>query len=279
MTAVRGLVSFLLLLLGLALVGAAVPAVWADRHVLETEPYTEAVAPLIDEPEVQQQVAAAMADPISERLGLTGVLDRLLLDATVKVVGTEGFADVWTDAVRLSHQHAVEGLRDEGTGVNLADDGIVVDRAVLVEALRPRLAEAGLPFADRIPDGEGSVVLAAGPDVERATTAARLVDSYATWLTVAAAVVLLLCVLVARHRPRALVLVGLGVMAVAGVLWVALGAGTETTGLLAEVGDQRRTALLVWDALAAPLPAMITWVGVGGAAAVVLGALAWSVRR
>ena len=279
MRALRGIGSTLLLVLGLLLLAGAVPAVWADRYVLETEPYTEAVAPLIEEPVVQQQVATAIAAPISDRLDLPSVLDKILVDATAKVVATDSFAGVWADAVRLSHQHAVEGLRDEGTGLNLVDDGIVVDRAVLVEALKPRLAEAGLPFADRIPPGEGTLVLASGPDVARATTVARLVDVWAVPAAVCAGVLLLAGVIGANHRPRALVIAGLGIAGVAGALWLLLGAGTETTGALAEVDDGRRTAVLLWEALSTPLSSMITRLGLAGAGVALLGAVTWLVRR
>lgn len=277
MTAVRGLLSTLLVLCGLALVGVGVPTAWADRHVFETDRWTEAVAPLIDEPEVRSDVAESIATPIAERLDLGPRVDDLVLRLTREAVATEAFADVWAETVRLSHQHAVEGLRSEGTGVNLVDDGVVVDRAALVEALRPRLAEAGLPFADRIPDGEGTIVLADGPEVTRAAEVARLADAVGTSVLVVAPVVLLVGVLVANHRPRAMVVTGLGAAAVAGLLWLVLGLGRDTTGLLSQVEDRRTTALLLWRAISEPLDALVlTTAAVGGAVAL-LGAAAWLV--
>lgn len=272
----RGAVSALLLVVGLALVGVAVPALWIDRHVVETERWTEAVAPLIAEESVQDQVAEALAAPISDRLSLPDVLEGGLLSATRTVVATDGFGQVWTEAVRLSHQHAVEGLRDEGTGVNLVEDGVMVDRAALVEALRPRLAEAGVPFADRIPDGEGSVVLALGPEADVAVEVVRLADRYATPVAVAAALLLLGGILVARRPARAATVAGVGVVAVAGLLWVVTRLGDN--GPLSVVDDQPvTTTVLLWRALAEPLETMVLGTAVVGGVVAALGAAAWLV--
>lgn len=272
----RGAVSALLLVVGLALVGVAVPALWIDRHVVETERWTEAVAPLIAEESVQDQVAEALAAPISDRLSLPDVLEGGLLSATRTVVATDGFGQVWTEAVRLSHQHAVEGLRDEGTGVNLVEDGVMVDRAALVEALRPRLAEAGVPFADRIPDGEGSVVLALGPEADVAVEVVRLADRYATPVAVAAALLLLGGILVARRPARAATVAGVGVVAVAGLLWVVTRLGDN--GPLSVVDDQPvTTTVLLWRSLAEPLETMVLVTAVVGGVVAALGAAAWLV--
>lgn len=277
MTYARGVLATLLVLAGWAATLVAVPALWIDRHVVETEPWTDAVAPLIAEEPVQEQVAEALAGPISERLSLPDVLERGLLGATRSVVATDGFARVWTEAVRLSHQHAVEGLREEGTGVNLVEQGVVVDRAALVDALRPRLAEAGVPFADRIPDGEGSVVLALGPEADAAVEAVRLADRYATAAAVAAALLLLAGVLVSRRPARTLTVAGVGVVAVAGLLWVATRVGDGPLG----VTDDRAatTTVLLWRALAEPLESMAVATAVAGGVVAALGAAAWLVGR
>ncbi|QCX26745.1 hypothetical protein [Nocardioides jishulii] len=266
----RGLVSLLLLLAGMAMTLVAIPSAWIDRDLLDNDRYTDAVAPLIHEPVVQEQVARALTTPISERLDLSPVLERLLQDATEKVVATEAFVPVWTDAVRLSHQSAVEGLRDEGKGVNFVKDGVVVDRKALVEALRPRLAEAGLPFADQIPAGEGTIVLARGPDVDRAVTIARVADRWAPEMAVAAVVLLLLSVLVARRRGLALTVAGLGVLAVAGLWW--WGIGSDRNGLLSAAGDEPVTTThLLWDALSASLRDLVRGVAVAGGVTTGLG--------
>lgn len=276
MTAVRALLSTLLVLAGWGATFVAVPAVWIDRHVLETDRWTDAVAPLIEEEPVRDQVAAALAGPISDRLSLPEVLDQGLLRATRSVVATDSFAVVWTEAVRLSHLHAVEGLRAEGTGVDLVEEGVVVDRAALVDALRPRLAEAGLPFAARIPDGEGSVVLALGPEADRAVEVVRLADTYATPVAVAAGLLLLAGVVVARRRARALAVAGLGVVGVAGLLWLGTRLGDD--GPLGVADDRSATtAVLLWRALAEPLETVVVvTAGVGGVVAL-LGAVAWLV--
>lgn len=268
----RGLVSLLLLLAGMAMTLVAIPSVWIDRDLLDDDRYTEAVAPLIHEKPVQEQVAHAIADPISERLGLGPVLDDLLQKATADVVATKEFARVWTDAVRLSHQSAVEGLRDKGTGVNFVKDGVVVDRKALVEALRPRLAEAGVPFADQIPAGEGTIVLAKGPEVDRAVTVARVADRWAPEMAVAAVVLLLLGVLVARRRGLALMVAGLGVLASAGLWW--WGIDSDRNGLLTATSDEPvTTTYLLWDALSASLRDLVRVVAVAGGVTAALGLL------
>lgn len=274
----RGLASAVLLLVGVALVGVGVPTLWIDRHVYDTDRWTAAVAPLIDEPVVREDVAVALAAPIADQLSLGPTLEQVLVRATREIVATEGFARVWTTSVRLSHRHAVAGLRGEGTGLDLAEDGVVIERAALVEALRQRLTEAGVPFADRIPDGEGTIVLADGPDVARGLWAARTVDTVGPWALVAGGVVLLLGVLVAGHRPRALLVAGLGTSAVALAQWLVLHQEFETTGLFTEVDDRRPTAVLLWKALSEPLGPMLETTAVVGVAVALVGVVAWLLR-
>lgn len=279
MTFLRGILSAILLVVGLGLVGVGVPTLWADRNVIDSDRWTDAVAPLIREPVVRDDVARALADPIADRLDLDSTLRTLLLRATERVVATDTFADVWRTAVRTSHDYAVDALRDKRTGVSVAEDGVVIDRADLVEALRPRLAEAGVPFADDIPAGEGTIVLAEGPEVERAADVGRFVDTVGPWALVAGVVVLVVGVLLARRRALALVVAGLGTVVVAAVLWFGLGLGRDSTGPLDDVDGQERTAELVWAALSTSLePMVLTTAAVGGAVGV-LGLVAWLVGR
>lgn len=273
----RGLATSLLLLLGVALVGVGVPTLWVDRDVYDTDRWTEAVAPLIAEPPVQDDVADALARPLAERLSLGPTLERVLDAAAREVVATDGFAQVWRSAVRATQREAVEGLRGESSGVDFAEDGIVVEKAALVEALRQRLVDDGVPFADRIPDGEGTIVLARGPDVTRSVWVARAIDVVGPWALVAGGVALLLGVLVARHRPRALVVAGVGVVAVAFVEWLVLTQEFESTGLVREVDDRRRTAVLLWEALSEPLGPMLQATMAAGGAVALVGVVAWFV--
>lgn len=276
---VRDVVSALLLVVGLVLVGAGVPMAWTERHVLDTARWTQAVAPLIDEPEVQRDVAAGLVAPLVEQLDAGDVAESLLLAVAEDVVATDGFARVWRPTVRISHEHAVEGLRGEGTGLNLAEDGVALDRTALVEALKPRLAEAGVPFAEQIPAGEGTIVLAEGPQVTRAVEVARFVDRVGDRALVGGAAALVLAVLLARRRFRTLTLAGLGVAAVAGLLWLVLGLGGEGTGLLSEVGRRRGTAVLLWEALSASLAQMVVATAVVGGLGALVGVVGGSVHR
>lgn len=270
MRAARGVVSFLLVASGLVLGAAAVPVIWAQQHLLDTDRYTEAVAPLIVEAPIQQRVSEQLTAAITDQLSLPSIVVPVVRELTDRAVATDRFAGVWGEAVRISHLQLVEGIREEGTGLTAEEGQLRVDLAPLAESLTPRLSDAGVPFLELLPQLEGSVTLDDSRELAEAMQVAGVVDRWAVPLTGVAVVLLVLGVLCARRPARALALVGAGVMLVA----LAYAAAWEFGWGGDAVANSDPAALLVAEALTRSVPSWLTALGAGGLAAVLLGALA-----
>ncbi len=263
----RGLLSVLLVVSGLALGAVAAPVLWAQQHLLDTEHYTEAVAPLIVEAPIQQRVSEELTAAITDQLNLPEFFVPALRELTDRAVATDRFAGVWEDAVRISHVQLMEGIREEGTGLTAEEGRLRVDLAPLAESLTPRLTEAGVPFLELLPEVEGSVTLEDSREVAEAMQVAGVVDRWAVPLAVVSVALLVAGVLCAARPLRALGLVGVSVM----LLAVACTGAWEFGWRGDAVTESDPAARLVAEALTQSVPSWLTAIGAGGLVVTLIG--------
>lgn len=267
MSALRTLVSTLLVLAGLAVAAFAVPATWARAHLMDSDEWTSALAPLIDDPAVRSMVSAAMVGAVDRDGTLPGPGVEILRRVSDELVATDGFAQVWADAIRISHQQLVEGIRGEGTGVDVGDEAVAVDLAPLVDSLKPRLREAGVPGVHRLPSPDGRIVLEGSGRTAEALRAAGVVDAWAWPAAAIGAALLLGGVLLARRPAVSVAVVGAGLLLVAfveGVAWRLVRTQVEN----AAVGPAARATV---DALTDSVDGWLFRAAAGGAVVFVLG--------
>lgn len=267
MGALRSLLSTLLVLVGLLLAAAAAPATWAREHLMDTDAWSAAVAPLIAEPEIQRTVSDALVAAVDSDAQMPAFARELLSRTTDAVVATDTFATAWRNAVTISHAHLVETVRGENTGIDASQGVVSVDLGVLFEALVPRLDAAGITGVERLTTPEGQIVLEDSAETARALEIAGDVDAYA-WPMAGAAVVVLACaVFTARRRGRSLLVIGAGVVLVAVVemaAWRLLESRWTEAG-----GDPSGQVLL--QALTGSVEGWLLRLGAAGVVAVVLG--------
>lgn len=272
----RSFLSFVLALVGLAAVAVAIPATWARHHLMDTGRYTSVVAPLIHEPEVRDGVSSALTRALTRDADLPDAVVAVVRKAADEAVATDTFAQVWTDAVRISHAQLVEAARDEGTGLSADEAGLRVDLAPLGESLRWRMADAGVPFVDRLPEVEGSFVLADSTEAAEAIRVAGVVDRWADPLALVGIVLLGVAALFSVRPGRTLVVVGLAVAAIAGAYAV----GWASLDLVAgSVERGSSVAQLVVEALSASVHPWLAAFGGAGLMAVLMGLLLLGVGR
>ncbi|MFD6417354.1 hypothetical protein [Streptomyces sp. NPDC060194] len=245
----RAVGAVVLMLVAALLTPLAVVAVWASDVVGDTDRYVATMAPLADDPDVQDAVAERVTTAVMERLDLPSLIDgadaadRPLLDDLLgglsepvtsgltgfvrdrvdAFVASPAFASVWDDLNRAAHQAVDNALtgNDEGV-VELTDDTVTLDLAPVIERVKQRLVDDGLGVADRIPEIHTDFVLVRSDDIGAARKGFRLLQILGVWLPVAAAVIAAAGVLVAVRRRRALVAAALAVAAGAAVLGLAL---------------------------------------------------------
>ncbi|MGN0062834.1 MAG: hypothetical protein ACI379_01220 [Nocardioides sp.] len=269
MLTARRFLATLLLLCGLAAVAVGVPSSWAKQSVLDTDRYTEAVAPLIEEPAVRATITDALVTAVESQLSVPDALAGPLRRVVAGVVGSDAFVPAWETAVRSSHEHAVAALRDEGKGLALDDGTLRVELAPLVEALVPRLEAAGIPGASALKRVNGTIELVSSPELATAARAASAVDRWGTDLLVAGTVLLLAAVLVSPRRGTTLVVGGLGLLVVSAVHLALFRRLTADAG--ADASSTRETAGLVIAALGDGAEGLVLATAVAGGVAVVLG--------
>ncbi|WP_244929914.1 hypothetical protein [Nocardioides sp. W7] len=209
----------------------AVVATWARDQVGDTDRYVETIAPLADDPTVQAAVADRLTAEIVGRLEVPAAIEALGLPLATGIEGfvarhvdafvrSDEFATGWVRANREAHAQLVALLTgDPDSALQLEDDAVHLDLAVLVRAVQDRLVASGFTLADRLPSVRATMVLVQSPDVARAQRGFDLLSTLARVLPVASVLLLAAAVLIARRRRRVLVA---GCLVVAGSM-LALG--------------------------------------------------------
>jgi hypothetical protein len=297
----RTVVAVVLVVLGCVLAPLAGVAVWARNQVTNTERYVATVAPLAQDPAIQQAVTdqvtaqvfsyldvqaltAQAVDALAARVegrglppqaavalrGLAGPVatgvQGFVRGQVERVVESQAFADAWVQANRAAHAALVKALTGEGGGaVTVADDTVTLNLAPFIATVKQRLVAQGFTLAERIPQVDRSLVLFQSEQVTRARRAFSLLNTLGVWLPVVALVLLGVGVYVAGDHRRALVGAGLGVAAA--MVLLALGLAVFRSLYL----DGVPTAVLPHDAAAVLYDTVVRFLRAGLRTVVVLG--------
>ncbi|MDX3236550.1 hypothetical protein PV392_12830 [Streptomyces sp. ME03-5709C] len=245
----RAFFSAFLIVVACVLVPLSALAVWVDSEVGDTDRYVATVAPLARDPAVQDAAADRIASAVMRRIDVKSLLDdvapqdrprldellgrvsgpltsgieSLVRSTAEKVVRSDAFATVWTDANRRLHASLDKALTGQGGGaVKLTNDTVAVDLAPLVDRVKQRLVDAGLTIAAKIPEVHTDLTVVRSEKVGKIRTGFRLLQLAGLWLPVVAVVLAAAGVLLAVRRRRALVAAALGFAAAALVLGAAL---------------------------------------------------------
>lgn len=227
------------IVLGVAVLLAPIAAIgtWARLQLVDADRFVATFAPLAEDPDVQDFLADQVSAAIDEQVDLEAVVGELfdgirtldlppraesalklleapaasglssLIDGVVRdVVSSEQFADIWAQSLRVAHERAVALLQNsQDTALQLADDGVLsLDLGVVVERVKATLAERGVGFADLIPVIDRSVPIAQADALVLVRTVYQLAVAAGFWLPWVVAGLLVVGILLARNRPRAL---------------------------------------------------------------------------
>ena len=207
--------------------------------------------------------------------------EELLRRVVAAVVGSDAFTTLWSTAQRAGHSEVVAVL---GSAEPLrVGEQVVVPLDAFVDAVRDQLTGLGLQLQDALDGLSLALPLASADDLEAARVAYQLLERLWLLLPVAAVVLALLAVALARRRLRALAVLG----GAAALLCLALLATTGLArGLLLDSSPSASVRLLTGrmaDVVTADLrDAAVTGVLAGAAvlvAAAVLGLVVRAIRR
>lgn len=246
---VRWLVAWLLAALSALLAPVAVAGLWFDNVMLDTDRYTDTVAPLIDDPAVQQalveevssQVVAAVdidellssapviglipgaADGLADLLEpILEAVEQAVRDGAAAVVSSEGFAATWDSANSSAHAGLVAALTGRSAGVELSDTDVSIDADLVVGALRDGLDASGLEgVGTLIPDVDAEIVVLSTDALPAIRSTLGVLDLVGGWIWLVCIGLAVATVLVAPRRWPGLALAGGAVLTGTAALAVA----------------------------------------------------------
>lgn len=251
----RGLGAALLITLSCVLAPLAVTSVWADRILSDTDNYVKTVAPLAEDPAVQQALADEVTTTVLEYVNVkevtTELLDTLAKQDNVpprlavvlpglaapinngvenftqkqvdKFFASPQFATLWTQVNTTAHEQVVKLLEgNQGAAVSAQDNTITINLGPIIAQVKERLVAQGFNLADKIPAVDKQFVLVQSDAITQTQGFYQLLNSLGVWLPVIALVLMGIGVALARDRRRALMRGALGFTAAMLVLAVGL---------------------------------------------------------
>lgn len=237
------------------------------------------------------QGAAGSIDSVLGSLGIDGRLTEMtdewgsefaegvrqtVLDQALPAARSPQFAVAWTDSLEAVHGQVVTAL---ATGLPTT---LTLPAGPYVELLKDSLISQGYRLAELIPaaDPDLTIPLVEVQFNEHWATGYQYLAAYGPFLPWVNAGLLLLGVLVANRRMRALAWSALGVAVLAGTLWWAVPYVGNQVVLDVTVGPSQSAAQILWQAGTAPLRAAAALVGIVSAVVAALsGAFQWATQR
>lgn len=150
----RRVLAPILVVLTVVVFTATVPAAWGARTVLNTDRYVATVAPLANDPAVQQSIARKVTAQVFEALNVEGVISDALASigdrATVlagplttalrgfvqeqvlRVVQSDAFDTFWIEANRFVHTQVVEVLKGNEEQVSVVEGKVLLNLVPLI---------------------------------------------------------------------------------------------------------------------------------------------------
>jgi hypothetical protein len=237
----RGPVATILIILGCVLAPVSVVAVWTANQVSDTSRYVANVAPLVQNPAVQNALADKITKQITSQLDVAGLtkqaaatlsskgftrvgslltnfsssiassVDGFIHSAVHRIVSGPRFARAWVQANTVAHQAVVKVLSGRGGGaVSTSNGQVVLNLAPLIAVVKQNLSAQGFTLASKLPAVNATFPLFSAKYLEKAQTLYRLINDLKIVLPILALLLIAAGVYVARRHRRALIAAGLG---------------------------------------------------------------------
>jgi hypothetical protein len=237
-----------LLVIAIVATPLVVIGAWAKVQINDTDRYVDTVAPLADDPQVQQYVATELVDAFNANVDvgsfvtdqlpsqlqglaptITSAVQGLVSAAANRFTASPAFKAIWVDANRAAHRVISGVLTGDRDALELTDGQLSLDLGDALRALQTRLVDSGFEVAGRV-DLSGvdhQIVLADGPRLAKLEDAREMVGRLNRLVWVLGVVALLAAigsVLLAPRRKAALIRLAIGLAAVVVVIGVGVAA-------------------------------------------------------
>ncbi len=283
----------------------SVSAIWLNRMVTDTEFYVRTVAPLAQDPDIQDAIADSASQALIEKVDARGRLESILPGSlesiaapigsavddfirkqSVSLVRSDRFASLWEDMNRKSHAGLVAAITGrQGDVVDLTAGTLSLDVGGLADALKMRVADAGFGLAADVPTGsiDKRIVIYESPTLARTSRVVDVVSRTAYAMPFVGLVLALIAIVIAPDRRKAVLWLGgaLALLTILPIQAVYLGQYYATAQLvrLASIpapAAQAAFAIVFRDLISANRAAValgaVLWLG-----ALVLGPAKWAI--
>lgn len=302
----RSYVSLALFILATVLTPFAVVGHWGHQTVVDSQQYIDTVAPLAENPEIQQAVSDVVSNAIIEQVdtgnlasGLLGAfipnerfsdllsgpiklgIDGLIRGGVERFVNSSAFQEAWMKINEAAQRGFVAALSGDPSGpVQFEGDDLVLNISSLLQQVQQSLVDDGIEIAGAvtIPESDAQVVLLDSPALAQARAIYSFASPILSVILLLTAALFTLSVLLATRRARTTVAVGIAVVAWALVLQYGLGLAEDSfvNAFKESVFEQAATAF--YNQLLVYLLLAIQGLLVLGAVVIVLGWFCGSTR-
>ena len=221
----RTFLSFVLGVCALLAALVTVPSLWVSHNIADQDGYVAFAEPIGRDAQFHKVLSAALAETVLRNSPLSGNLKPVATEAIERIANQiadePGFLAAWNETQKRSHQISFGDPRELPAELD-STSGYAVDLAPLGEFVVDRVND-NLPFA--IPAPKQAMIQVNGTPQNRAIERIRETPTYARNGLIAIAVMAGLSLLLARRRSTTLMWLGLGTIAVAGILKLGLEVG------------------------------------------------------
>lgn len=244
---VRSILAVVCLVVATLLLPVGIVGFWGQRTLTDTERFVATVGPLVNQPEVVDTVATAVSNAITNSAGLETAVKDLLppraeslagpittsiamfaKEATVRLMNTEQFKQLWIQTITKLQQGVIKALEGDNSGpVQLQNDEIVLDLGQIIDVVKQDLINRGLTALSSVPTppaADRQIVLLNAEQLAQAQFIYSFSVPIASWLIVFVLLLFVAAFVLARRKARMAVWIGVCVLLVAGTLRIVLSA-------------------------------------------------------
>jgi len=221
---------------------------WTANAILDEDTWVATSKAIVDNPEVQQDVAQALSTQIVNVVGvddmvagilpgplsgfsgtLTERVTDLLTLATVQVVKTDAFVNVWEAAIRATHDEFVHAVDGSNRYLSIDSEGLSLDLGASLTEINRQLNARGITVLNGV-DLQSinlKILLVDAPGLEKIRTWVRVLRIGAIVFPAIAVIGAIAGLVVARRRAFAVMSGAVGALAGAGIIAFLASSGRE----------------------------------------------------
>jgi hypothetical protein len=304
----RTIFAVVLIVLGCLLAAIAVPAVWLDRTVTDTNVWVDTMAPLAQDTAVQNYVADTATTALFQQVdvqqlaeqalppklvpfapAIAGAVKGFVNDQARSFTHSPQFYQAWVETNRIGHASIIRAFTPATKGAFTSSGGkVTLDIGVLVDAIKAKLVSAGLTIVQNVPTSLAQgreIVLFESPYLAAAQNALIYMGLAALLLPLLTLLLLGGAIALAVDRRKAVLWAGIGLV-VAMLLpfsalylsqfWIVNQVTQAASGMPAEVANVFFETILRYLVAAQQFILVVGLVMI--AAAVIAGPAGWAVK-